>query len=54
MLERVLEPGSALSLRLSGWLRAAPRGQLQRYIVYILAALVPLLAWAVAGGGTAP
>jgi hydrogenase-4 component B len=54
VLERVLEPGSALSLRLSARLRAAPRGQLQRYIVYILAALVPLLIWAVVGAGTAP
>jgi len=51
LLAGVLRPGGAVSLRLTAWLRSLPRGQLQRYIVYILAVLVPLLAWAVAGGG---
>jgi hypothetical protein len=54
VLDRVLRPGGAASLRLTAWLRALPQGQLQRYIVYILAVLVPLLAWAVAGGGGRP
>jgi len=51
LLAGVLRPGGAVSLRLTAWLRSLPRGQLQRYIVYILAVLVPLLAWAVGGGG---
>jgi hypothetical protein len=51
VLDRILRPAGALSFRVSAWFRSLPRGQLQRYIVYILAVLVPLLIWAVSGGG---
>ena len=54
VLARLLRPASAWSLRLSAWFRSLPQGQLQRYIVYILAVLLPLLIWAVAGGEPQP
>ncbi len=39
------------AVRAASWLRCLPRGQLQRYLLYVLAVLVPLLAWAIRGGG---
>jgi hydrogenase-4 component B len=51
VLDGLLLPAARGALRLTVALRALPAGQLQRYIVYILAVLVPLLAWALAGGG---
>ena len=33
----------------TAWFRALPQGQLQRYILYVLSILVPLLVWAVVG-----
>ena len=50
VLDRLLRPAGRVSLALSAWFRSLPQGQLQRYIVYILAVLVPLLVWAVVGG----
>ena len=54
VLDRLLAPIARRALRVTGFLRAAPQGQLQRYILYIVAVLVPLLAWALVGGGAAP
>ncbi|MGE5233532.1 MAG: proton-conducting transporter membrane subunit [Acidobacteriota bacterium] len=51
VLDRLLLPVASGALRTTAALRAMPRGQLQRYILYILAVLVPLLVWAMAGGG---
>jgi hydrogenase-4 component B len=51
LLDRLLEPAAREALRLTARARAMPQGLLQRYILYILAVLVPLLAWAIAGGG---
>ena len=42
------------SVGVAGFLRAVPQGQLQRYILYIVAVLVPVLAWALLGGRAAP
>jgi formate hydrogenlyase subunit 3/multisubunit Na+/H+ antiporter MnhD subunit len=53
VLDRLLAPLSRRALRVSALLRAAPQGQLQRYILYIVAVLVPVLAWAFLGGGAA-
>jgi hydrogenase-4 component B len=50
VLDGLLLPVARQALRLSASFRALPQGQLQRYILYILAVLVPLLAWALAGG----
>jgi hydrogenase-4 component B len=50
VLDRLLLPGARRMLRGAARLRALPQGQLQRYILYILAVLVPLLVWALAGG----
>jgi hydrogenase-4 component B len=54
LLDRLLAPATRAALRMGAALRALPRGQLQRYILYILAVLVALLGWALAaapGGG---
>jgi hypothetical protein len=50
VLDRLLLPASRISLTATAWFRALPQGQLQRYILYVLSILVPLLVWAVAGG----
>jgi len=50
VLDRLLLPAARGALRFTASLRALPQGQLQRYILYILAVLVPLLAWAMFGG----
>jgi formate hydrogenlyase subunit 3/multisubunit Na+/H+ antiporter MnhD subunit len=49
LLERLLLPGARVAVRLAARLRALSQGQLQRYILYILGVLVPLLVWALAG-----
>jgi hypothetical protein len=54
VLDHLLAPIARRALRVTGWVRAAPQGQLQRYILYIVAVLVPVLAWALAGGSAAP
>jgi|CXWL01.1.fsa_nt_gi hydrogenase-4 component B len=54
VLEHLLRPAGRHSLAATAWFRSLPQGQLQRYIVYILAVLVPLLVWALAGGTSAP
>ncbi len=46
VLEGLLRPVARGALWLTSLLRALPQGQLQRYILYILGVLVPLLAWA--------
>jgi len=51
VLDRLLLPAARAALRATASLRALPQGQLQRYILYILAVLVPLLVWALVGGG---
>jgi formate hydrogenlyase subunit 3/multisubunit Na+/H+ antiporter MnhD subunit len=51
VLESALAPAARWALRISGWMRALPQGQLQRYILYIVVVLVPVLVWALAGGG---
>jgi hydrogenase-4 component B len=50
VLDRLLVPAAGRALRVTARMRALPQGQLQRYILYILAVLVPLLVWAIAGG----
>ncbi len=50
VLDRLLQPAGRRTLAAAAWFRSLPQGQLQRYIVYILAVLVPLLVWAVVGG----
>ncbi len=50
VLERWLMPAGRVSLAATAWFRALPQGQLQRYILYVLAILIPLLIWAVVGG----
>jgi hypothetical protein len=50
VLDRWLRPLGRLSLTATAWFRSLPQGQLQRYIVYVLAVLVPLLVWALVGG----
>jgi hydrogenase-4 component B len=54
VLEHVLRPAGRVSYRVTAWFRSLPQGQLQRYILYMLAVLVPLLAWALSGGGPTP
>lgn len=49
VLDRFLRPGTGAAVAAAAWFRALPRGQLQRYIVYVLAALLPLLVWAMWG-----
>jgi hydrogenase-4 component B len=51
ILDDLLLPAVRRALRATASLRALPQGLLQRYILYILALLVPLLIWALAGGG---
>jgi hydrogenase-4 component B len=50
VLDRFLRPASRASLTATAWFRSLPQGQLQRYIVYLLIVLVPLLVWALVGG----
>jgi hydrogenase-4 component B len=50
VLDRFLRPAGRLALAATAWFRSLPQGQLQRYIVYMLAVLVPLLVWALSGG----
>lgn len=49
VLDRVLRPAGRAALAATAWFRSLPQGQLQRYIVYVLAVLVPLLVWALVG-----
>ncbi|MBZ0112467.1 MAG: hydrogenase [Thermoanaerobaculia bacterium] len=49
VLDRLLRPSVRLALTVASWFRALPQGRLQRYIVYLLALLLPLLVWAFAG-----
>ena len=51
VLDCLVRPAGRFSLAATAWFRALPGGQLQRYIAYVLAVLVPLLVWAVVGGG---
>ncbi|HVS14096.1 MAG TPA: proton-conducting transporter membrane subunit [Thermoanaerobaculia bacterium] len=51
VLDRLLAPAARTALAASAWFRSLPQGQLQRYILYVVAVVVPLLAWALAGGG---
>ncbi len=51
VLDTVVRPAGRFALLVSAWFRSLPGGQLQRYIIYILVVLVPLLIWALAGGG---
>jgi hydrogenase-4 component B len=53
VLERLLRPAGRRTQTAAAWFRSLPQGQLQRYIVYIVAVLVPLLIWAVIGGAAA-
>jgi hydrogenase-4 component B len=46
VLDGLLAPASRAAMRFTASVRALPQGQLQRYILYILVVLVPLLAWA--------
>jgi hydrogenase-4 component B len=48
VLDRLLRPFARIALVVTAWFRSLPQGQLQRYIVYVLALLLPLLVWAVA------
>jgi hypothetical protein len=50
VLDRLLRPAGRVALLATAWFRSLPQGQLQTYILYILAVLVPLLIWAVVGG----
>jgi hydrogenase-4 component B len=50
LLDDLLLPASRSALRRAASLRALPQGLLQRYILYIVIVLVPLLVWALAGG----
>jgi hypothetical protein len=54
VLELILRPAARFALAITAWFRSLPQGQLQRYILYILAVLVPLLVWAVLGRAPAP
>ena len=47
VLDRLLLPAARGALRFTASFRALPQGQLQRYVLYVLAVLVPLLVWAV-------
>ena len=51
VLDRLLLPAARAALRFTASFRALPQGQLQRYVLYVLAVLVPLLVWAMAGAG---
>jgi hydrogenase-4 component B len=50
VLDRLLMPVARGAFRFTASFRALPQGQLQRYILYILAVLLPLLIWAMAAG----
>jgi hypothetical protein len=52
VLDRLLRPAGEVSHLATAWFRSLPRGQLQRYILYVLCALVPLMLWALFGGGS--
>jgi NADH:ubiquinone oxidoreductase subunit 5 (subunit L)/multisubunit Na+/H+ antiporter MnhA subunit len=49
VLDRLLRPLGRCALLGASWFRSLPQGQLQRYVFYVLAVLVPLLAWALLG-----
>ena len=49
-----LRDHETIALAITAWFRSLPQGQLQRYILYILAVLVPLLVWAVIGRAPTP
>jgi hypothetical protein len=51
VLDRLLLPASRAALRFTVFLRGLSQGQLQRYILYIVAVLLPLLVWAMASVG---
>jgi hydrogenase-4 component B len=51
VLDRLLLPAARRAQSWSATVRALPQGQLQRYILYIVAVVLPLLVWALAGGG---
>jgi hydrogenase-4 component B len=53
VLDRLLAPAARRAQLLGALVRALPQGQLQRYILYIVAVALPLLVWALAGGGAA-
>jgi len=53
VLDRLLEPAARRAQRWSASVRALPQGQTQRYILYIVAVVLPLLVWALAGTGGA-
>lgn len=50
ILDGLFLPAARRASQVTARMRALPQGQLQRYILYILAVLVPLLVWAMAGG----
>ena len=45
LLTEGLQPLAQRALRLGNELRAHPRGELQRYLLYVVAAVVLLLLW---------
>ncbi|HEX9731597.1 MAG TPA: proton-conducting transporter membrane subunit [Thermoanaerobaculia bacterium] len=47
VVDDLLAPAARRALRVTAAMRAVPRGQMQRYLLYVVAALVALLAWAV-------
>lgn len=47
VVDDLLAPAARRALRLTAAMRAVPRGQMQRYLLYVVAAVVVLLAWAV-------
>ncbi len=50
VMQRLLQPATRLALRLSGHFRAAHQGQLQRYLLYVLLAIVTVLVWSMLAG----
>ncbi len=48
ILKRLLQPATRLALRISGGLGASHQGQMQRYLLYLLAALAAVLSWTLA------
>jgi hypothetical protein len=53
VLDRLLEPAARRAQSWSASVRALPQGQIQRYIFYIVAVVLPLLVLALAGAGGA-
>ncbi|HEX9670899.1 MAG TPA: proton-conducting transporter membrane subunit [Thermoanaerobaculia bacterium] len=50
VMKRLLQPATHVALRLSGRFRAAHQGQLQRYLLYVLLAIVAVLSWSMLAG----